>query len=95
MRLDRYLKLSRVIKQRTIAKWACDAGRVDMAGRKAKAGTAVRVGDEISLSLRDRFLRLRVLEIPSGNVSKERAASLYEVLEERRWDASGERRESF
>ena len=84
MRLDHYLKLSRIIKQRSVAKWACDAGRVEMAGRKAKAGTAVRVGDEISVNLRDRFLRVTVVEIPKGNVSKERAGSLYEVVEERR-----------
>jgi ribosomal 50S subunit-recycling heat shock protein len=84
MRLDQYLKLSRIIKQRSIAKWACDSGRVEMSGRRAKAGTAVRVGDEISVSLRDRFLRLRVVEIPKGNVSKETADSLYEVVEDRR-----------
>jgi ribosomal 50S subunit-recycling heat shock protein len=83
MRLDKYLKLSRIIKQRSIAKWACDAGRVEMSGRRAKAGTDVRVGDEISVSLRDRFLRVKVLEVPEGNVSRERAASLYEVVEER------------
>ncbi|MFH1502249.1 MAG: S4 domain-containing protein [Candidatus Eisenbacteria bacterium] len=84
MRLDQYLKVSRIIKQRSIAKWACDAGRVEMSGRKAKAGTDVRVGDEISVSLRDRFLRVRVVEVPTGNVSKERAGSLYDVVEERR-----------
>ena len=83
MRLDQYLKLSRIIKQRSIAKWACDSGRVEMSGRRAKAGTAVRVGDEISVSLRDRFLRLRVVAIPTGNVSKDRAGTLYEILEER------------
>jgi ribosomal 50S subunit-recycling heat shock protein len=86
MRLDQFLKLSRIIKQRSAAKWACDAGRVEILGRKAKAGTLVRVGDEISASLRDRFLRIRVRELPRGNVSKERARTLYDVIEER--DAS-------
>ena len=86
MRLDQFLKLSRIIKQRSAAKWACDAGRVEILGRKAKAGTIVRVGDEISVSLRDRFLRIRVRELPRGNVSKERARTLYDVIEER--DAS-------
>jgi ribosomal 50S subunit-recycling heat shock protein len=86
MRLDRFLKLSRIIKQRSEAKWACDSGRVEILGRTAKAGSAVRVGDEVSLSLRDRYLRVRVREIPPGNVSKERARTLYDVIEER--DAS-------
>lgn len=83
MRLDQYLKLARIIKQRSVAKWACDSGRVEMSGRTAKAGTPVRIGDEIAVNLRDRFLRIRVVEIPGGNVSKERAGTLYEVVEER------------
>ncbi len=83
MRLDQYLKTARIIKQRSVAKWACESGRVSISGRTAKAGTGVRVGDEISVSLRDRFLLVRITEIPSGNVSKERAATLYEVIDER------------
>lgn len=82
MRLDRFLKLSRLIKQRSVAKWACDAGRVSILGRKAKAGTVVKVGDELTISLRDRTLRVRVLEIPSGNVGKEQARALCEVIED-------------
>ncbi len=83
MRLDQFLKLSRIIKQRSAAKWACDAGRVEILGRKAKSGSVVEVGDEISVSLRDRYLRIRVRELPAGNVSKERARALYDVIEER------------
>lgn len=82
MRLDRFLKLSRLIKQRSVAKWACDAGRVSILGRKAKAGTVIKVGDELTISLRDRTLRVRVLEVPSGNVSKERARELCEIIED-------------
>jgi len=83
MRLDLFLKLSRLIKQRTMAKQAVDGGRVSLLGRRARAGAEVHEGDEIILNLRDRFLRVRVLEVPKGNVSKERARTLYEVLEER------------
>ena len=83
MRLDQFLRASRLIKQRSVATWACDTGRVGLMGRKATAGTAVKPGDEVSLSLRDRYLRVRVLEIPKGNVSKERAKTLYEIIEER------------
>ena len=86
MRLDRFLKVSRIIKQRSAAKWACDAGRVEILGRKAKAGSTVREGDEISVNLRDRFLRIRVRQLPRGNVGKETARTLYEVIEEK--DAS-------
>ena len=82
MRLDRFLKLSRLIKQRSVAKWACDAGRVSILGRKAKAGTVVKVGDELTISLRDRTLRVRVLEVPAGNVSKEKARTLVEIIED-------------
>ncbi|MCK5596153.1 MAG: RNA-binding S4 domain-containing protein [Candidatus Eisenbacteria sp.] len=82
MRLDRFLKLSRLIKQRSVAKWACDAGRVSVLGRKAKAGTVIKAGDELTVSLRDRTLRVRVLALPTGNVSKERARALYEVIED-------------
>jgi ribosomal 50S subunit-recycling heat shock protein len=83
MRLDQFLKASRLIKQRSVAKWACEAGRITILGRKSKAGTIVAPGDEVTLNLRDRFLRIRVLEIPKGNVSKERSRTLYELIEER------------
>ena len=82
MRLDQFLKLSRLIKQRSVAKWACDAGRVLILGRKAKAGTVINVGDELTVSLRDRTLRVSVLALPTGNVSKEKARTLYEVIED-------------
>jgi ribosomal 50S subunit-recycling heat shock protein len=86
MRLDLFLKVSRLVKQRSVAKWVCDAGRVEVLGRKVKAGTEVRPGDEITLNLRDKVLTVRVLEVPAGNVSKERARTLCEIVEER--DAS-------
>ncbi len=82
MRLDQFLKLSRLIKQRSVAKWACDAGRVSILGKNAKAGTVVNVGDELTVNLRDRTLRVRVLAVPAGNVSKEKARTLYEVIED-------------
>ncbi|MBD3348313.1 MAG: RNA-binding S4 domain-containing protein [Candidatus Eisenbacteria bacterium] len=84
MRLDQYLKLSRIIKQRSAAKSACDAGRVEITGRKAKAGTEIHEGDEIAVNLRDRFLRVRVRKIPAGNVSKARASELYDLIEDRK-----------
>ena len=82
MRLDQFLKVSRLLKQRSVAKWACDAGRVEVGGRQAKAGTVVNEGDEITLHLRDRRLRVKVLSIPRGNIDRERARTLYEIIEE-------------
>jgi ribosomal 50S subunit-recycling heat shock protein len=87
MRLDQFLKASRLIKQRTSAKWACESGRVEILGRTAKPGTIVRPGDEITVHLRDRSVRIRVLDVPTGNVSKSRARTLYEILDE--WSARG------
>ena len=84
MRLDQFLKLSRIIKQRSVAKSACESGRVEISGRNAKAGTEVRPGDEITVDFRDGLLMVRVREIPSGKVSKSAAPDLYEVLEDRR-----------
>lgn len=81
MRLDKYLKVSRIIKRRTVAKEACDGGRVTVAGRVAKAGTEVKVGDELSIRFGNRLGRYRILEV-SEVVRKENAALMYEVLEE-------------
>lgn len=83
MRLDQFLKISRLVKQRSMAKRVCDAGLVSILGRGAKAGIEVRVGDELTLNMRDRFLRVRISEIPAGNVRKEQARTLYEIIEER------------
>ncbi|MBC8451029.1 RNA-binding S4 domain-containing protein [bacterium] len=83
MRLDQFLKISRLVKQRSMAKRVCDAGLVSVLGRSAKAGLEIRVGDELTLNMRDRFLRVTVIEIPTGNVHKEQAHTLYEIVEER------------
>ena len=80
MRLDKYLKVSRLIKRRTVANEACDAGRVMINGKTAKAGTDVKVGDVIEVNLGQRTIRLRVKDI-SPHVQKTDAAALYEILE--------------
>ncbi len=83
MRLDQFLKVSRLVKQRSMAKRVCDAGLVSVLGRNARAGMEVRVGDELTLNMRDRFLRVVICAIPTGNVRKEQAPTLYEIVEER------------
>ena len=79
MRLDKYLKVSRIIKRRTVANDACDASRVKVNGREAKASYYVKPGDEIELSLGQRTVRLRVREV-RDNVGKDEASSLYEII---------------
>lgn len=81
MRLDKYLKVSRIIKRRTVAKEACDGGRVTVGGRAAKAGTEVKVGDELTIRFGNRLGRYEITDI-SEVVRKENAASMYKVLEE-------------
>ena len=79
MRLEKYLKVSRLSKRRTVANEACDAGRVLVNGKVAKAGTAVKEGDEIELMFGTRTIKVRVLAV-AETVRKEDAALMYEVL---------------
>ena len=80
MRLDKYLKVSRLIKRRTIANEACDHAQVTVNGRPAKASYDVKVGDVLEITFGARTLRIRVLEVKE-TVGKDAASSLYEVLE--------------
>lgn len=81
MRLDKFLKVSRIIKRRTLAKEVCDGGRIQINGRPAKASSEVKAGDILELDFGQRRLRVRVVEIKE-NVSAALAGQLYEVLEE-------------
>ena len=81
MRLDKFLKVSRIIKRRTIANEACDSDRVELNGRSAKAGTQVKIGDIVTLHFGDNNFKFRILAIPDV-VKKDDATSLYEVLYE-------------
>lgn len=80
MRLDKYLKVSRIIKRRTVANDACDAAHVTVNGRAAKASYDVKEGDIIEVSFGQRTLKVRVLDIREFT-AKADAASLYEVIE--------------
>lgn len=91
MRVDIFLKRSRIIKQRDAAKKACDRGMVSISGRPAKPGHQVAARDVVVVEWPHRRLELEVLDVPEGNVSKDRAQSLYNVLSDERQsdDASG------
>ena len=80
MRLDKYLKVTRIIKRRTVANDACDAAHVTVNGRPAKASYDVKVGDEIAVTFGSRTLKVRVLDVKE-TVGKNDASSLYEVIE--------------
>ena len=81
MRLDKYLKVSRIIKRRTVAKEACDGGRVTVGGKIAKAGTEVKAGDILEIRFGSRMGRYRITDVKEV-VRKEDAAAMYEVLSE-------------
>ncbi|MBR7089188.1 MAG: RNA-binding S4 domain-containing protein [Lachnospiraceae bacterium] len=79
MRLDKYLKVSRLIKRRTVANSACDAGRVTVNDRPAKASTEVKAGDILSISFGNRELKVKVTDVRE-TVRKEEADAMYEEL---------------
>lgn len=80
MRLDKYLKVSRIIKRRTVANDACDTEHVSVNGRQAKASYDVKVGDIIEVTFGQRTLKIRVLDVRDFT-AKADASSLYEVIE--------------
>jgi ribosomal 50S subunit-recycling heat shock protein len=80
MRLDKYLKVSRLIKRRTVANEACDAGRVSANGRPVKASYDVKVGDILEIKFGEKTVKLEVLVV-ADNIGKNDAAAMYrEVL---------------
>lgn len=81
MRLDKYLKVSRLIKRRTVANEACDAGRVFVNGKQARASYDVKENDILEIKMGERVLKAQVLNV-SEVVRKEAAADLYQILEE-------------
>lgn len=79
MRLDKFLKVSRIIKRRTLAKEICDAGKILINGRPAKASTEVKPQDELTLDFGTRIRKVRVLETPK-TASTENAKNMYEEI---------------
>ena len=79
MRLDKYLKVSRLIKRRTVANEACDAGRVSINGKPAKAGADVKVGDVIEIRFGTREVKVEVTSVQE-TVKKEEAKEMYKGL---------------
>lgn len=82
MRLDKFLKVSRVIKRRTLAKEVCDHGQVVINGRVAKAGTEVKPGDILDINFGQRSLKFEIVDV-RDNVPAKLAAELYRVIEDK------------
>ena len=81
MRLDKYLKVARIIKRRTVANNACDAERVKVNGKDAKASYQVKIGDVIELTMGDKTVKVRVTDVKEYT-KKDEAAPLYELITE-------------
>jgi ribosomal 50S subunit-recycling heat shock protein len=80
MRLDKFLKLSRLIKRRTVANEFCDAGGVTLQGRPAKASSEIHVGDRLVMTFPNRVLEVEILKVPERAPSVQEADSLYQVI---------------
>ena len=81
MRLDKYLKVSRLIKRRTVANEACDSERISVNGRPAKASYDVKIGDKITIAFGTRSVTVKVLEIKE-TTKKTESVGMYEVISE-------------
>lgn len=79
MRLDKYLKVSRIIKRRTVANEACDAGRVLVNGKPARASYDIKIGDVIEIAFGTREFKAEVLSVQE-TVKKDDAAMLYKII---------------
>jgi len=86
MRLDKFLKVSRVIKRRTLAKEVCDRGQITLNGRIAKAGSEVKPGDILEINFGTRRIKLEILLVLL-NVPAKEASGMYTVLEDIRLDS--------
>ncbi|MBS4534687.1 RNA-binding S4 domain-containing protein [Clostridium sp. D2Q-14] len=79
MRIDKFLKNSRIIKRRTVAKEACDTGRVYINGRAVKAGSEVSVGDKIKIDFGNNTMEVKVLELLE-HAPKDKAQGMYKII---------------
>lgn len=82
MRLDKFLKVSRLIKRRTVANAVSEMGRILVNGNGAKPAKQLKVGDIIEIEYSNRVEKVEVLVVPTGNVSVQEASSLYKIIEE-------------
>lgn len=80
MRIDKFLKVSRILKRRTLAEEACEKGKVCVNGREVKPGHRIKVGDVVEVSFAGGAIKFKIIEIKE-TVKKDEAASLYEIIQ--------------
>ena len=80
MRLDKFLKVSRIIKRRTVAKEACDKGIVTINGKQAKSSSEVKIGDILEVTFWEKIMKFKITEIRE-HVLKAEAKEMYEIIE--------------
>ena len=80
MRIDKFLKVSRILKRRSVANEACDGGRVSVNGKEAKPSHSLKVGDEVEVRFGSGTVKFRVLQLKE-TVRKEEAETLYEIIQ--------------
>lgn len=88
MRLDKFLKISRIIKRRTVAKEVADKGRIQVNGKLAKSSTAVKVGDQLRIQFGNKVLEVAVEELHEST-KKDDAAKMYRIINETRVENNG------
>ena len=81
MRIDKFLKVSRILKRRTLAQQACDKGKVIVNGKEVKPAKQIKVGDEVELQFTGGAVKFRILNVKE-TVKKDEAATLYEIVSE-------------
>lgn len=84
MRLDKFLKVSRLIKRRTVANDVSDQGRISVNGNPAKPAKQIKVGDIITIAYAGGETQVEVLIVPTGNVSVQEAPTLYKIIKDQR-----------
>lgn len=94
MRLDKFLKVSRLIKRRTVAKEVADQGRVKINGQVAKSSSAIKVDDDLEIRFGNRIVTVKVNDI-QDTTKKQEAAGLYQVISEQRLQTSVEDKDEF
>ena len=86
MRLDKFLKVSRIIKRRSVAKEVADKGRIQINGKLAKSSSTLKVGDVLQIQFGNKTLEVKVLALQDSTI-KEEASKMYEILSEKRIEA--------
>jgi len=85
LRLDKFLKVSRLIKRRTVANTVCNQGRVFVNKNVAKPSTTVKEDDFITIEYANKTVVVKILEVPAGNVSIQESKNLYELVEQKQY----------